>query len=105
MASCKAAIELARPLAPIVQELHKAGFVTLQATANELHKRNIKTVRGGRWHLETVARLLDRLADGVTHEGRRASLGALRGAHTSPKVRCMSISNVDALPGASRVGH
>ena len=57
----RAADERAKAMAPIVQELRAAGLVTLRAMADELNKRNIKTVRGGRWRPTTVFNLLSRL--------------------------------------------
>jgi hypothetical protein len=57
----RAADERAKAMEPIVRELREAGLVTLRAMADELNKRNIKTVRGGRWHPATVLNLLSRL--------------------------------------------
>jgi hypothetical protein len=59
--SRKAANERAVALVPIVRELRGNGIVTLQAIANELNKRKVATVYGGRWHPTSVARLLKRL--------------------------------------------
>jgi hypothetical protein len=73
MFNWKAAKERAKALAPIVRELHEAGFVTLQAMAEELNKRNIKSARGGRWHPQAVANLLARLRG-----AREAALAASR---------------------------
>jgi hypothetical protein len=61
MASRQSAEDRAMALAPIVRELRAAGFVKLQAMADELNKREIKTAYGGRWHAATVLKLLERL--------------------------------------------
>src|SRR5260370_10673379 len=46
---------------PTIRKLRKAGFVSIKAIARELNEREIPTARGGRWHLTTVTRLLERL--------------------------------------------
>jgi len=61
LAHRRAADERAKAMAPIVRELREAGLVTLRAMADELNKRNIKTVRGRRWRPATVLNLLSRL--------------------------------------------
>ena len=61
MASRQSADERAMALAPIVRELRAAGFVKLQAMADELNKREVKTAYGRRWHASTVLKLLERL--------------------------------------------
>jgi hypothetical protein len=48
-------------LAPTIRKLRKAGFVSIRAIAQELNERGIPTPRGGKWHLTTVTRLLERL--------------------------------------------
>jgi len=61
MASRQSPDERAMALAPMVRELRAAGFVKLQDIADELNKREVKTAYGGRWHVSTVSRLLERL--------------------------------------------
>jgi DNA invertase Pin-like site-specific DNA recombinase len=51
----------AKALAPVVRELQQRGL-TLRGMAAELTKRKVKTPRGGNWHPDTVARLIERLA-------------------------------------------
>jgi hypothetical protein len=46
---------------PTIRKLRKAGFASVQAIARELNKRGIPTPQGGKWHLTTVSRLLERL--------------------------------------------
>jgi hypothetical protein len=53
----------ARALAPVIQELRAAGFVSYGAVARELNQRRVPPLRGGqRWYPMTVSRVLVRLA-------------------------------------------
>jgi DNA invertase Pin-like site-specific DNA recombinase len=45
---------------PIIEEIKRSGAVTLRAIADALNARGVQTARGGRWHAESVARVLDR---------------------------------------------
>jgi DNA invertase Pin-like site-specific DNA recombinase len=45
---------------PIVEEIKRSGVVTLRAIADALNARGVQTARGGRWHPESVARVLGR---------------------------------------------
>jgi DNA invertase Pin-like site-specific DNA recombinase len=56
-----AAIERAKTLAPVLQAFADAGMSARQIAA-ELTARGIRPVRGGRWHPQTVMRLLRRTA-------------------------------------------
>jgi hypothetical protein len=51
----------AEALRPTIYNLRKAGFVSISAIARELNERGIPTARGGKWHMTTVTRLLERL--------------------------------------------
>ena len=51
----------AEALAPTIRKLRKAGIVTVKAIAQELNERGMRAPRGGKWHLTTVTRLLERL--------------------------------------------
>jgi len=53
----------AADLKPIIQDITKAGIVSLGGIAKELNARQIKTARDGEWHKATVANLLARLED------------------------------------------
>lgn len=53
------ALDRARQLAPILGELKQRGLSARQIAA-ELIQRNIPTVSGGRWHPQTVMRVLER---------------------------------------------
>ena len=53
----------ARALAPVIQELRAAGFVSYGAVARELNRHQVPPLRGGkRWYPMTVSRVLARLA-------------------------------------------
>ena len=51
----------ARDLAPVVEDIRAGGASSLRAIAAELNDRGMLTRRGGRWHISTVMKLLDRL--------------------------------------------
>jgi hypothetical protein len=48
-------------LLPTIQKLMAAGFVSHRTLANELNRRGIPSAAGGRWHRNTVVRMLKRL--------------------------------------------
>jgi hypothetical protein len=56
-----AAIGRADQLRPLLSELTDAGMSTREIAA-ELAARGIATPRGGRWHPQSLVRLLDRIA-------------------------------------------
>jgi len=56
------AIERARQLAPVLAELRGAGMSARQMAA-ELTARKIATPGGGRWHAQTVLRMIDRAGE------------------------------------------
>jgi hypothetical protein len=60
-ASKRAADVRAEALSPTIGKLRKAGFVSIKAIAGELNERGVAAPRGGKWHLTTVTRLLQRL--------------------------------------------
>ena len=61
LASKHAADARARALASTLRELRAAGFVSRQSVADELNRRGVPTVRGGKWHCTTIVRMLTRL--------------------------------------------
>ena len=67
LAGKRAADSRANALASIIHELMTAGFLSRLTLAAELNRRGIPTAQGGRWHDNTVVRMLSRL-------GLRASL-------------------------------
>jgi Recombinase len=71
LASKRVADVRAESFGPTIRKLRKAGFVSIQAIARELNERGIPTARGGKWHLTTVTRLLQRLESLESSSGRR----------------------------------
>jgi hypothetical protein len=71
LASKRVADVRAEAFGPTIRKLRKAGFVSIQAIARELNERGIPTSRGGKWHLTTVTRLLERLERLKFSSGRR----------------------------------
>jgi hypothetical protein len=69
LATKQAADARAEAFGPTIRKLRKAGFVSIKAIARELNEREIPTPRGGKWHLNSVSRLLHRL-------GRLGAFGA-----------------------------
>jgi phage protein D len=45
----------------VIAEIRAGGATSLRAIAGELNARGMRTRRGGRWHVSTVANLLRRL--------------------------------------------
>ena len=56
----QAALARAAHLAPILKELQGAGLSARQMAA-KLSERNVPTPQGGRWHAQTVIRVLSRI--------------------------------------------
>jgi hypothetical protein len=83
-ASLRAAIVCAdrhaKDLASVIADVRAAGAVSLRAIAEELKGRGMLTRRGGRWHVSTVADLLDRLGEAGCGAVGRADHGATRSA-------------------------
>ena len=61
LTSKRAADVRAEALGPTIRKLRRAGFVSISGIARELNEREIATPQGGKWHLTTVTRLLQRL--------------------------------------------
>ena len=66
-----AAVERARQLAPMLAELRSAGLSARQIAA-ELTERGVPTPSGGKWHGQTVLRVIGRL-DGIEAETGQSS--------------------------------
>ncbi len=54
--------EPAENLQELVADLRSADFTSVRTIADELNRREIPTLRGGRWHATSVGRLLERIA-------------------------------------------
>jgi DNA invertase Pin-like site-specific DNA recombinase len=54
------ALDRAKQIAPVLQELQRDGF-SMRGIAAELDKRKVPTPRGGAWHPQLVKRIVERL--------------------------------------------
>jgi DNA invertase Pin-like site-specific DNA recombinase len=61
-ANARGADAFASNIIPIVRSVQAAGITSLRGIAAALNARGIATPRGGRWHPQSVGRLLDRAA-------------------------------------------
>ena len=55
------ALDRARQIEPVLAELNRSGMTTREIAA-ELTARGLTTPRGGRWHPQTVRRVMERVA-------------------------------------------
>jgi DNA invertase Pin-like site-specific DNA recombinase len=55
-----AADQFARDMLPAVNAIRNAGTTSLQGISEALNKQGIRTARGKRWHVSSVANLLER---------------------------------------------
>ena len=60
-ANRKTALDRARQIEHVLAELNRSGMTTREIAA-ELTARGIMTPRGGRWHPQTVRRVMERVA-------------------------------------------
>jgi DNA invertase Pin-like site-specific DNA recombinase len=51
------AMDRARLLSPLINEIRASGITTLRGITEELNVRQIKTPRNGRWHIGSVQRV------------------------------------------------
>ena len=61
LAHKQAADARAKAVAPTIRTLQGRGLVSLKSIARELNEHGIPAARGGKWHLNSVTRLLQRL--------------------------------------------
>jgi DNA invertase Pin-like site-specific DNA recombinase len=52
--------EFAAKVLPIIRSIQAAGPIGMVTIANELNNRGIRTARGGRWYVSSVANVLTR---------------------------------------------
>jgi hypothetical protein len=71
LASKQVADVRAEALGSTIRKLRRAGFFSIKAIARELNEREIPTSRGGKWHVTSVSRLLQRLETLELSSGRR----------------------------------
>jgi hypothetical protein len=105
----RAADARANALAPTLRKLRAAGFVSRQALADELNRRRIPTAQGGRWHYNTVVRMLKRLGllasfiDGRTNNGQAGKQSAdAKAKALAPTVRELQAKGLDTFGAIAR---
>jgi DNA-binding HxlR family transcriptional regulator len=82
-------------LASTLHELRAAGFISRRALADELNRRETPTRLGGKWHRNTVARVLARL--GLVTNGRiNNGLAHKRAADERAKALASTIRELQA---------
>jgi len=59
-AAVSAADQFARDILPAVNAIRNAGTTSLGGIAQALNRQGIRTARGKRWHVSSVANLLER---------------------------------------------
>jgi hypothetical protein len=69
-AAKKAANARAPALVPTVRKLKARGFISQRTLADELNRKGIPTLRGGRWYQTTVVKTLTRLGLITVGKGR-----------------------------------
>ena len=101
MANKRAADSRARALVQIIQELRAAGFVSRRALAHELNRRGIPTAQGGKWHTNTVVRMLKRLGLLTPGKGGKINNGQVgkqvadtRAKKLAPTIRALQAKGV-----------
>ena len=55
-----AADEFARTVLPVIRAIQAAGTTSFAAVASVLNARGVKSARGGKWHVSSVANVLAR---------------------------------------------
>ncbi len=58
-----AADEFVAGLMPVVQAIRNTGATTLEAMSQALNQRGIRSARGGKWHVSSVANVLARVRE------------------------------------------
>ena len=80
-------------LLPTIRRLIAAGFVSHRGLANELNRRGIPAAAGGRWHRNTLVRMLRRLdlltsgQDGINNGLMNKRVADVRAEALGPTIR------------------
>jgi hypothetical protein len=91
--SAKRADSRALALLPTIRRLIAAGFVSHRGLANELNRRGIPAAFGGRWHRNTVVRMVRRLdlltsgQDGINNGLMSKRVADVRAEALGPTIR------------------
>ena len=93
MAGKRAPDACALALLPTIRRLIAAGFVSHRGLANELNRRGIPAAAGGRWHRNTLVRMLRRLdlltsgQDGINNGLMNKRVADVRAEALGPTIR------------------
>ena len=95
-----AAINRAEQLKPLLGQLVAAGMSARQIAA-ELTARGVPTPRGGRWHPQTVTRVMDRVSNGCSSKAGKSAFG---GGAASQIGTAMSVNGRDVTDPSGGTG-
>jgi hypothetical protein len=109
LANKRAADSRANALASTIRELRAAGFTSRRSLAAELNRKGIPTAQGGRWHYNSVVRMLKRLGllasliDGRINNGQAGKQSAdAKAKALAPTVRELQANGFDTLGAIAR---
>ena len=109
LANKRAADSRARALVQIIQELRAAGIISRPALAHELNRRGIPTAQGGKWHTNTVVRMLKRLGLLTPGKGGKINNGQVgkqvadtRAKKLAPTIRALQAKGVISFDAIAR---
>jgi len=102
LANKRAADSRAGALVEIIRELRAAGIISRPALAHELNRRGIPTAHGGKWHTNTVVRMLKRLGLLTPGKGGRINNGQVSKRAADARVEAFG-PTIRALQGKGLV--
>ena len=109
LANKRAADSRARALVQIIREFRAAGIISRPALAHELNRRGIPTAQAGKWHTNTVVRMLKRLGLLTPGKGGRINNGQLgkqvadtRAKKLAPTIRALQAKGVISFDAIAR---
>jgi Recombinase len=109
LANKRAADARASALVQIIGELRAAGIISRPALAHELNRRGIPTTHGGKWHTNTVVRMLNRLGLLTPGKGGKVNNGQAgkqvadtRAKKLAPTIRALQAKGVISFDAIAR---
>lgn len=51
----------AKHMEPVLNQIHESGFTSIRAKVTELNRQSIPSYRGGKWHVNSLHQLLQRI--------------------------------------------
>jgi hypothetical protein len=109
LANKRAADSRARALVQIIQELRAAGIISRPALAQELSRRGIPTAQAGKWHTNTMVRMLKRLGLLTPGKGGRINNGQVgkqvadtRAKKLAPTIRALQAKGFISFDAIAR---